>query len=222
MATITLAQRVKKLEHELERTKAFSEIINLLSKMQYYHMVNDNKGISTLFAKRADTRLYFGDMGYWIGADAPDKGAKTFEGMSNVGMMALHLMTNPCIEVAGDGKTAKGIWIASGIVANRNRQTGKPSAGWEWNRYGIDFIKEDGKWKLWHHHVFPLFQIGWNENWAEHFEKKKEGPGGMPGSPFKPDYPPTPADVSYSPDSELPLIPAPAEPYETFDPKQIY
>lgn len=220
MNTENLEKRVKKLEHELERVKSVNEVVKLLSKMQYYHMVNDNDSISKLFAKRADTRLYFGDMGYWIGADAPLKGASTFDGMSNVGMMALHLMTNPVIEVAGDGKTAKGIFIATGVVAMNNPKTGKPTGGWEWNRYGIDFIKEDGKWKLWHHHVFPLFNIGWNEDWTEHFTKKKEAPG-MP-SPIKPDYPPTPADVSFSPNAELPLIPAPPEPYETFDPDNIY
>lgn len=220
MATATLEQRVQKLEHELERTKAVNEIIKLLSKMQYFHMVNNNDGINNLFAKRADTRLYFGELGSWQGADAPAKGSKMFDGMSTVGMMAIHLMMNPCIEVAGDGKTARGIFVAAGMVANKNRQTGKPSAMWEWNRYGIDFIKEDGKWKLWHHHVFPLFQMGWNENWAEHFEKKKEG-GGPPIS-VKTDFPGTPADVFYSPDTELQVVPAPPEPYETFDPKNMY
>lgn len=214
-----LEQRVQKLEHELERVKAVNEILNLLSKMQYFHMVNNDDGVASLFAKRADTRLYFGELGYWVGADAPVKGGKTFEGMDKAGMMALHLMVNPVIEVAGDGKTARGIFIASGIVAMKSRETGKPNAMWEWNRYGIDFIKEDGKWKLWHHHIFPLFQMGWNENWAEHFEKKKEG--GMP-IPIKTDFPGTPADVFYSPDAELPLAPAPPGPYETFDPENMY
>jgi len=219
VADVTLEQRVQKLEHELECTKAVNEIIKLLSKMQYYHMINDNDAVNNLFAKRPDTKLYFGELGAWQGADAPAKGSKMFDGMSTIGMMAIHMMVNPCIEVAGDGKTARGIFVAAGMVAMKDRKTGKPDAMWEWNRYGIDFIKENGQWKLWHHHVFPLFQIGWNENWAEHFEKKKEG--GMPIK-VKTDFPGTPADRFYSPDTDIEPVPAPPEPYETFDPGNMY
>jgi hypothetical protein len=89
---------------------------------------------------------------------------------------------------------------------------------WEWNRYGDDFIKEDGKWWLWHHHVFDLFHCGWDDKWADQFAPR-EGPGME--VPIKPDYPPTALDVAYSPDATLPLIPIP-QPYQTFDPKQMY
>jgi len=221
MAAMTIEERVKKLEHELERTKAVNEIIKLLSSMQYYHMINNNDAVNNFFAKRADTKLYFGELGSWVGADAPARASKMFDGMPTIGMMAIHMMVNPCIEVAGDGKTARGIFVAAGMVAMKDPKTGKPNAMWEWNRYGIDFIKEGGKWKLWHHHVFPLFQMGWNETWAEHFDKKKDAGAGVKIS-IKTDLPGTPADRFYSPDTETEPIPAPPEPYETFDPQNMY
>jgi hypothetical protein len=49
-------------------------------------------------------------------------------GKPPVGMMAMHLMTNCVIEVAGDGQNAKGVWHACGIVASTDEKTKKPSA----------------------------------------------------------------------------------------------
>jgi hypothetical protein len=65
---------------------------------------------------------------------------------------AIHTQTTPIIEVAGDGKTAKGLWYSPGIMANTAIVNGKVevSGGWFWEKYGVDFIKEDGKWKIWH------------------------------------------------------------------------
>jgi len=85
-----------------------------------------------LYAKKVkDVRVYWGELGFWEGVDGPAKAGKTFASMDKTpGMMAIHLMCNPVIEVAGDGRTAKGIWIATGMVANK--RDGKPSAQWEW------------------------------------------------------------------------------------------
>jgi hypothetical protein len=65
---------------------------------------------------------------------------------------AIHTQTTPIIEVAGDGKTAKGLWYSPGIMANTVINNGKVevSGGWFWEKYGVDFIKEDGEWKIWH------------------------------------------------------------------------
>lgn len=64
----------------------------------------------------------------------------------------IHTQTTPIIEVAGDGKTAKGIWYSPGIGTNVEITNGKPeiSGGWFWEKYAVDFVKEDGKWKIWH------------------------------------------------------------------------
>lgn len=218
MAKESVEQRLDKLQHELERAQAVNEIRNIMSTLQCLHTANRDSEIGTLFAKRPDTRVYFGELGSFEGPDASDRAGAGLAGGSKVGMMAMHLMVNPVIEVAADGQTAQAVFVAAGIVATKDRKTGKPRAMWEWNRYGDDFIKENGHWKLWHHHVYPLFQCDWDAKWEDQFAPK-EGPG-MP-LPFKPDYPATPLDVFYSPDIELPFIPIP-KPYQTWDPKQSY
>jgi len=64
----------------------------------------------------------------------------------------IHTQTTPIIEIAGDGKTAKGIWYSPGIGTNVEIRNGKPeiSGGWFWEKYAVDFVKEDGEWKIWH------------------------------------------------------------------------
>jgi hypothetical protein len=65
----------------------------------------------------------------------------------------MHTQETPVIEVAGDGKTAKGLWysIGIGVRANVNSDgTYTKSTSWMWEKYAVDFIKEDGKWKIWH------------------------------------------------------------------------
>ena len=224
MATESVEQRLQKLEEEnkkfkleIERAQAYNEILNIMGTLQALHTAGMDDKIGTLFAKRPDSRVYFGELGSFEGADCSDRAGAGMAGMNKVGHMPMHLMANPVIQVAADGQTAQGIFMAAGIVAGKNRETGKPTCMWEWNRYGDDFIKENGQWMLWHHHVYPLFQSGWDNKWEDQFAPKEST---MP-LPFKPDYPATELDVFYRPDAELPLIPIP-KPYETWDPKQMY
>ena len=65
----------------------------------------------------------------------------------------MHTQETPVIEVAGDGKTAKGLWYSIGLAVRGSvTQDGKTSTNtqWMWEKYAVDFIKEDGKWKIWH------------------------------------------------------------------------
>ena len=69
-----------------------------------------------------------------------------------VGQLLLHVTTTAIIEVAEDGQTAKCFWYSPGMIM----ETGQ-SAGSIWEIYGVDFVKEDGEWKMWHLHMFTDF-----------------------------------------------------------------
>lgn len=239
MATETIDQKLKKLqakfdkkvavlEREVERAKAYAEIMALMGRMQYYHSIGKNYLIGEkIFAQQTPgVRLYFGENGSWEGIEAikmvdRSGGGPPLDGEdARKGRMSMHLMLQPVIEVAGDGKTARATFWAAGLMAGKDRKTGEPSCGWEWNRYAEDFVKEDGKWKLWHHHVFPLFRIGWDQTWADAFKKNQNEitGGGMkfPEKLKKYYHPATPKDRFYDPNEVLPEIPPP-DPYETWD-----
>ena len=58
------------------------------------------------------------------------------------------LSSNMVIEVAEDGKSAKGLWYAMGYEMNTLNLTKKIQARWLMQRYGADFIFEDGEWRI--------------------------------------------------------------------------
>ena len=65
-----------------------------------------------------------------------------------IGSMLMHMLTAPYIEVAADGLTAQGLWYAPGQVTVAHPDG--VDAMYMYERYGVDFIKEDGEWKIWH------------------------------------------------------------------------
>ena len=69
-----------------------------------------------------------------------------------VGQLLLHVTTTGIIEVADDGLTARGYWYSPGMI----REVGS-SGNSIWEAYGVDFIKENGEWKIWHLHMFTDF-----------------------------------------------------------------
>lgn len=64
----------------------------------------------------------------------------------------MHTSTTPVIEVAGDGKTAQGAWYSPGMGIMPTIVNGKVAlqSMMFWEKYGADFVKENGVWKIWH------------------------------------------------------------------------
>ena len=69
-----------------------------------------------------------------------------------VGQLLLHVTTTAIIEIAEDGQTAKGYWYSPGMIAESGS-----SGNTIWEAYGVDFVKENGEWKMWHLHMFTDF-----------------------------------------------------------------
>lgn len=222
-----MSKKLEQLEHELERLQAINEIQNLMGRYEYLHTVNNHKAIVELYSEKApDVFVNIGVRGHWVGKgkEAARRAWGTFIDMdpNTPGNMPIHPITTPVIEVAKDGKTARGVWIGTGFVASKDAQTGEPKCSWEWDKYGVDFIKEDGKWKFWHFHVYRVFSIGWDDKWAEIFKTAKE-PVIMPKYTDynKPDGPSIDS-YPYSLFTVQKLAPAPPEPYEKWDETNSY
>lgn len=65
------------------------------------------------------------------------------------GSMERFNLMSPLIEVARDGKTAKGMWYCPG-ADTQSEADGQMHLCWHYVRYVADFIKEEDDWKLWH------------------------------------------------------------------------
>jgi hypothetical protein len=232
MAAKTLEERVKLLEEinekqsrRIQRLEDVHEIANMMGRYVYQHeQQRDPEFYDTMFAKKtpgvswevAHMGVFKGREGIKRALDAHGpKGDKPAPGT-----LFIHTLTSPVIEVAGDGKTAKGIWTSPGAETVGEMKNGKPRGFWAWTKYGCDFVREDGRWRIWHYHVYRIFMTPSDTDYGEEYEMKvldapgsEAGPGSMR---MQPDGPPTydnPYCSTYIPEG----IPAPPEPYETFD-----
>jgi len=204
-------QADKKLTAEQMAQKAldYQEIQNVMSRHEYYHTLGKNKEeLVALWVTKApytETAKFTMNPGSMIGMKSIMHQYGEFHEISNkielellskvrsdianvqenlgIGQLLLHNLTTACIEVAGDGKTAKGMWYSPGAMANLDAKTGVPNQVWMWERYGADFVKEDGQWKIWHLRICTDFGGDWPKKAngvASVFNTGNENAGGPP------------------------------------------
>ena len=163
---------------------------------------------------------------------------------SPAGKLLFHFVTTPMIEVAGDGQTAKGLWIVNGLESGLTapeHAAKMPSWMFEPNvtvdgkkvwmhnvylKYGVDFIKQDGAWKIWHFHCFEVARAPYSMGWipfaaaaqddAFNFDLMYIGENGQPVFMPKADEPATVLNNTYRTDTAQKLEARPPEPYRTF------
>jgi hypothetical protein len=186
-SVFSAASKDRPVISDAEYAKAWVSCQNLLSIHNYMHGVNHNlEELAAIWVKEdgayAKTATFSNPQGVWEGIDLikvyygnprtknPNQSLK--EMIKNepsaypVGGMGIHLNTTPIIVVAGDGKTAKGIWYSPGPTFRFTGQKDKDgndlaSGTMYMEKYGVDFAKEDGEWKIWHiqmfyDYVFPM------------------------------------------------------------------
>ena len=228
----------KSLKERIQRLEDIHEIQNLMSRHEYYHSAGMHKEeIEELFAQKTPgVSFEAGDTGAFEGLEAVKKSyvegielvakrnleemrkrypdAKLKEKDKLAGTMVVHTLTTPVIEVAGDGKTAKGVWMSPGHMTGFMVEPLK--AHWVWERYGVDFVKEDGKWKFWHFHVYTDFLTPYDKSWVENSIEPHPAPELPPDFP-KPNKTSTTPYQKYSPLFNPKFEPRPPVPYGTFD-----
>ncbi len=178
---------------DAQKVKDRTEIENLFGTYQYYHSVIRDEKIMDLFTKnKEDVRFDWGDgllEGY-------EELKKYYVGRPRRrGKMVVNSLMNPIIEIAGDGKTAKGFWISAGhescpyyekpdIAKEKDLMVayvkGPDANGlykyvhWVWYKYGVDFIKEDDGWKIWHIRQVELMRAPYDEDWIDFSISRQE------------------------------------------------
>ncbi|MDD5338309.1 MAG: nuclear transport factor 2 family protein [Dehalococcoidales bacterium] len=151
MAIKDLEARVKALEKKVTRLEDINKITRLQRVYSYYvmHMMRDE--IYDCFADRDDVKLRWLE-GTWYGK----KGVARYFGVGDKkrpdpppGFIHQVMPIAGVVDVAPDGKTAKGRWYSFGGVATPDQKTGKTNPGIVGGIYEIDYIKEKGTWKFW-------------------------------------------------------------------------
>jgi hypothetical protein len=154
-------------EKQIQRLSDIAEISNVASSHEYYHgALMHKEEIENSWSKREDvtwtngTDKYANRTSFWkFYVD----NLKTFP---HKGALWYHMLTTPYIEVSADGQTAKGIFMSFGNVSGEIHP-GQPMSQWTEEKYGMDFIKEDGHWKIWHLRTYVEFYVDVNKLWTD-------------------------------------------------------
>lgn len=188
MSIASLEDQIKYLTLQLERQDAVRQITNLMGHMALlYEAGQYEERLKFIARKTPGVTIEIGLRGVYKGLEGAKRTMvdteEAFErshalGMKKVfpnvefpspgaGKFESELLGTPVIEVAGDGKTAKGLWTTLQTVGKTHEHDPKPTAGWLWWRMGVDFVKEDGEWKIWHFVRNPFFFAVYENDWVE-------------------------------------------------------
>jgi hypothetical protein len=172
--------------HELRRLARAAadrgEIENLFSRYMHYHNAFRDDLIIPLWVKpgTAGIRARYTNAGVYTTYESV---IRYHQGRPKpVGKLILHYTTTPVIEVAANAETAKGIWIMAGCesgltlpeVAEKQPaymfspgmvQGKRVWAHWVWCKYAVDFLRQDGAWKIWKFRCYELSRAPFEENW---------------------------------------------------------
>jgi hypothetical protein len=238
-----LENLLAKVEQETARARDRGEIENLFSRYMYLHNAFRDEEIIDLWVKKGTPGIHaqYSNAGVyttWESVTAYHRGRP-----APIGKLLFHYTTTPVIEVAKDGETAKGAWIMAGlesgltdpeIAASMPDFMFSPGevrgmkmwAHWVWCKYGLDFLKQDGEWRIWHFRCFEVARAPYEENWISFADKNAVafeldlmyfGEDGKPVFMPPPDEAATSLSYPYRPDQRQTLEPALPVPYTTFD-----
>ena len=104
-----------------------------MDSIQNYYVVRHNENLRRYLADYCATRPQ----------------AENSEENLGRGYMTLQPISAPAIQIAGDGKTAKGLWYSIGMQ-NIPQADGSIQARWIAMKVAADFVKEAAGWKIWH------------------------------------------------------------------------
>lgn len=212
-----IEQRLDRLEDENRYLRDYIAIERLQSLYQHYIHIGANKAIVALFADRDDVEIELSNKGILKGRDAPRRyflkaGTPQEITVDRVllpaGGLILHTAVNPALEINRDGTRAKAVWLSPGIT-NLLPPNAAPIAAWNYGKYEMEYVKENGEWKFlafrWHQMFLTPYSKGWVESNIE--------PGTI-GSAVPADQPSAPDFFSpFRADQVNRFDPPPPEPY---------
>jgi hypothetical protein len=149
-----------------QRALDYAEINNVAGAHEYYHSAfKHQEELDDIWSKREDIAWQNGSDFYKSRTSVENFYGKGIKQANPHGALWYHMLTTPIVEVAGDGQTAKAIWMSFGNVTGAG-PGGGASMQWTEEKYGMDFIKENGKWKIWHLRTYVEFYTPYEKGWA--------------------------------------------------------
>ncbi len=214
-----LEKATKEAEYRAEKAEAYMEINNLMGRYAFNNGGGNFGGVLEQFADKApDVSGEIAWFGHAVGMEKIKEmwfNFQTFDMQDRTGFLCNNYMCTAVVEVADDLETAQGVWFSPGFETII--EDGEGVAYWTYGKYACDFIKQDGKWKIWHLHMYPTFRVPYNETWARKFPTVEEYLADTyEGWEGLPTFEPCTFMDEYSIDRIPKYWPQPPKPYKTY------
>ncbi|MFD1612310.1 nuclear transport factor 2 family protein [Sphingomonas tabacisoli] len=238
-----LEAQVASLRQVAQSSRDRADVENLFSRYMYLHNAFMDPQIVPLWVKKGTPGVHaqYSNNGVYTNWD--NIMAYHAQRPAPKGKLTFHYVTTPLIEVAEDGQTAKGLWVMSGVESGlTDPEAAKQAPDFMYEKdmvdgkkvwmhtvlvkYGVDFLKQDGKWKIWHFHCYEVARSPFGLGWIPFAAKSQNNPfsddlmyfgeNGKPVFMPKPDAPVTARNNPYRTDTGQMLDARPPEPYRTF------
>ncbi len=178
-----LLERIEQLENRVLRMEDKAAIAQLTRAFNYYGDHGLWNEVVEMFAE--DSRVEISGRGAYHGKEGAERLFLKAIGKGKiglpVGMMANHMTIQGIVDVAPDGKSAKGRWREFSTYGFSEGQR----ASWGAGTLAIEYIKEDGVWKFKDMQFFVNFMAPYEDGWA-----KAPRYGSTVSEEYPPDSPP--------------------------------
>ena len=204
------------LERGILSQKAERACQNVIGRFCLYRSACRHEDIMALWAEMPDVRIE-APWGVYDGTESirrflretqPEHG----DADGRKGVLDVDAINTPDIIVARDVKTARGIWMSQGLRTRMKND--EASCIWRWTKLGVDFIEENGRWKLWHMAIYPLLETDYETAWYDMPKLTQDS-----FASYTPDRKPTARSLwSFHKDNVYPMgHPAEPSPYDNFE-----
>lgn len=202
------------LELRAHKIEAIGAIENLMSLHTYYHAADMNREeLENCWSwEREDEVIWSQNFGRWQGlknklmpmyagdnkyTDAEwlkskiikahpemEEAIRDLDGRA-LAEMPVHVLASPVIVISEDGMSAKGLWYTPGFALRHDYVKGTADVAWMWEKYGGDFVYENGEWRFLRLLICMDMSTGEPNSWTE--PRPPMGP--PPEEEFDPDDP---------------------------------
>jgi hypothetical protein len=214
-----MAMTLEQFETELEALKAqvaelayakdYLEIWKLQSLYSHLYYVGRRSEVPSLFAQKTPgVSLEMEDSGVYEGIESVTRFWNTVldEKKIGAGHLAVHMTVNPVIEIDKERTRAQGLWHSHGYCSLN--EGGALKQFLCMGKYDMEYVKEDGRWKILKFAYRQAFMCPYEKGWVE--EPVAASIAGSPDN--KPDRPTT-YYMPYSRYRINVMQPSPPEPY---------
>jgi len=161
--------KLKKQVEENARAGDYIEIWKLQSRYAHLYHIGRMSEVPGLFAQKTPgVSLEIEDSGVYEGIESITRFWNTVfsdERFRSPGHLALHMTVNPVIEINKERNKARGVWHSHGFCAFVGG--GQYKQFLCLGKYDMEYVKEDGQWKIFKFAYRLTFMCPYEKGWVE-------------------------------------------------------